>query len=491
MKCVRFLLIMCLVSLLSSTSLIAAEPQKRGVQIVPKSPPALDSVYGGSQAVVIAIESYPGLPPVKHAAKDAREIENRLASLGFKTITLADGKATRENIIKILGDELPRTLKNNDRLVVFFAGNTQTELRADGTLMGYLVPFDADAKNIFASSISMDQLREISGRLPANHVLYIIDSCLSGLDLTAAGSVPSSDRNYLRKITSRKAHQVLTAGGRGESIHLQENGIGAFAGYLLQGLDGAAEREGKGFVAFDELASYVKQQVSLSTANRQVPQYGNIEGEGEVVFALVKRPPSQPGPAAADRGPAKVLEIKDTAEADTLSLAEKQKQMEELKRRDLEKRKADAPLPQASRPKAAAETGRDGRFIAYDDGTVTDTRSGLMWATKDNGLDINWQDAKSYCENYRGGGYSDWRLPTQDELAGLYDEAITNVNPPSSGCTGNYRVAKVFHLTCCCAWASETRGGEAAYFGFGNGPRAWLDHLYAGGVRALPVRSAK
>ncbi len=196
-------------------------------------------------------------------------------------------------------------------------------------------------------------------------------------------------------------------------------------------------------------------------------------------------------PAAADRGPAKVLEIKDTAEADTLSLAEKQKQMEDLKRRDLEKRKADAPLPQASRPKAAAETGRDGRFIAYDDGTVTDTRSGLMWAAKDNGLDINWQDAKSYCENYRGGGYTDWRLPTQDELAGLYDEAITNVNPPSSGCTGAYRVAKVFHLTCCCAWASETRGGEAAYFGFGNGPRAWLDHLYAGGVRALPVRSAK
>jgi hypothetical protein len=44
-----------------------------------------------------------------------------------------------------------------------------------------------------------------------------------------------------------------------------------------------------------------------------------------------------------------------------------------------------------------------------------------MWAAKDNGSYINWANAKSYCENYRGGGYADWRMPTQDELAGLYD----------------------------------------------------------------------
>jgi len=69
------------------------------------------------------------------------------------------------------------------------------------------------------------------------------------------------------------------------------------------------------------------------------------------------------------------------------------------------------------------EIGKDGRFTAYDDGTVLDTRTGLMWAAKDNGADINWPNAKRYCENYRGGGYTDWRMPTQDELAGLYDSS--------------------------------------------------------------------
>jgi hypothetical protein len=37
----------------------------------------------------------------------------------------------------------------------------------------------------------------------------------------------------------------------------------------------------------------------------------------------------------------------------------------------------------------AGEVRRDGRFIAYDNGTVLDTKTNLMWAAKDNGSDIN------------------------------------------------------------------------------------------------------
>ncbi len=65
------------------------------------------------------------------------------------------------------------------------------------------------------------------------------------------------------------------------------------------------------------------------------------------------------------------------------------------------------------------------RFKSYANGTVLDTRTKLMWAAKDNGSDITWDDAKSYCENYRRGGHKDWRMPTQDELAGLYDANIS------------------------------------------------------------------
>jgi hypothetical protein len=126
---------------------------------------------------------------------------------------------------------------------------------------------------------------------------------------------------------------------------------------------------------------------------------------------------------------------------------------------------------------------KDGPFIAYDDGTVLDTRTGLMWASKDNGRDINWRNAKSYCDNYRGGGYSDWRMPTQDELAGLYDRNKKNRR--------GYDVTDLIEITACCPWASETRGSEAAIFSFHDGKRYWSDASDASHYRALPVRSGK
>jgi len=137
------------------------------------------------------------------------------------------------------------------------------------------------------------------------------------------------------------------------------------------------------------------------------------------------------------------------------------------------------------------ETGRDGDFIAYNNGTVLDTRTNLMWAAKDNGSYIDWQNAKSYCENYLGGGYTDWRMPTQDELAGLYDE--NKSRPAACNREANLHVATEFiDITCFAPWALETSGSEAAYFNFYNGSRSWITQTdtYAG-LRALPVRFAK
>jgi hypothetical protein len=129
------------------------------------------------------------------------------------------------------------------------------------------------------------------------------------------------------------------------------------------------------------------------------------------------------------------------------------------------------------------------RFVAYDNGTVLDTNTNLMWAAKDNGSDINWRDAKSYCENYHGGGYTDWRLPTLNELEELYtSDAYED------------KIKIINYLV----WASETRGlergfglsgggerrFEAAYFNFGDGQ--YCDYQSsAGSCRALPVRAVK
>jgi tetratricopeptide (TPR) repeat protein len=139
----------------------------------------------------------------------------------------------------------------------------------------------------------------------------------------------------------------------------------------------------------------------------------------------------------------------------------------------------------------AGEKARDGRFIAYDNGTVLDTKTKLMWAAKDNGSNINWKNAKSYSESYRGGGYSDWRLPTQDELVGLYDRSRSKPRPAACDTSGDIHVdTKLIDITCFAPWASETRGSEAACFHF-LGKRFWSPQSEDSVYRALPVRSAE
>ena len=140
----------------------------------------------------------------------------------------------------------------------------------------------------------------------------------------------------------------------------------------------------------------------------------------------------------------------------------------------------------------AGEKARDDRFIAYDNGTVLDTWTNLMWAAHDNGSNINWANAKSYCENYRGGGYTDWRMPTQNELAGLYDARKSQkMGCPSDPPALNHIATDLIYLTCCCPWTSETHDNGAIYFWFDEGKGVLYPQFFDGSKRALPVRSAK
>jgi hypothetical protein len=145
---------------------------------------------------------------------------------------------------------------------------------------------------------------------------------------------------------------------------------------------------------------------------------------------------------------------------------------------------------------------RDGRFIAYDNGTVLDTKTNVVWAASDNGVALSWPDAKAYCESYRGGGYTDWRLPTREELVGLYDATKSYRLPAVAGDNrvgGPYDVSevhltKLIHLTGSSAWSSEFDNsiGSARIFSFHFGSALWRPQFKTfvdADGRALAVRS--
>jgi uncharacterized protein YdbL (DUF1318 family) len=135
------------------------------------------------------------------------------------------------------------------------------------------------------------------------------------------------------------------------------------------------------------------------------------------------------------------------------------------------------------------EKERDGRFVLYEDGTVLDTQTNLLWAAADNGKNVDWKEAKAYCENYRGGG---WRMPTQDELWTLVgsENGATKGFDCCRGCD-NHIATRLIRLSCTWVWASETKdnGSAAAFVLFSYGARYWYLPSVSPNRRALPVRS--
>jgi len=60
-------------------------------------------------------------------------------------------------------------------------------------------------------------------------------------------------------------------------------------------------------------------------------------------------------------------------------------------------------------------------YVDNGNGTVTDTSTGLMWQQAYSPGTGTWEQALAYCEGLNLGGYTDWRLPTVNELRSLLD----------------------------------------------------------------------
>jgi len=160
-----------------------------------------------------------------------------------------------------------------------------------GSEIGYLIPVDGDPRDLNSTAISIDQIRSSSHRMMAKHAFYIFHCCLSGLDLSPPGAISGSREEYFKRVMASKAYQVLVAGRKGEQVRT-ENGIGIFTKYILEAMSGGADPEGKGYITFSGISAYVTSKVGQDAHNLQVPQYGNIRGNGEVVFLIgsLKKP---------------------------------------------------------------------------------------------------------------------------------------------------------------------------------------------------------
>lgn len=143
---------------------------------------------------------------------------------------------------------------------------------------------------------------------------------------------------------------------------------------------------------------------------------------------------------------------------------------------------------------AVAETERKQPVIGFFDlggGVLKDSQTGLKWTQSDNGSNINWYGARNFCANLNGG----WRLPSTNELQGIYDPS----GLVSSSC-GTYqgrnltcKVSPLFRLTSPAIWSGVLNGSSEALFVSLYGGQQFSAHLGSDGGhgRVLCVQSAR
>jgi hypothetical protein len=242
--------------------------------------PAPTFRYAARHCLCVGIRDYQGglwsqLPNARH---DAEEVGRVLSDHHRFTdpIVLLDGAATAHGIADAITTALQKRAGEHDLVVVFFAGHGHTR-RMGGQEHGFIVPADARGEEP-SELVSVSQLTDWSAYLESRHLLYIFDSCFSGMFQRMAGGDrmnPDVSRARLA-ITSGQADQFVYD-GEGDSAH------SVFTEGLLHAL-----REGVGgqdAYTATELYSFLRRRVTGQYPD-QTPTLATLRNHegGEILF---------------------------------------------------------------------------------------------------------------------------------------------------------------------------------------------------------------
>jgi hypothetical protein len=437
-------------------------------------------LYRGSYALIIGNSNYTnGWDLIPGAIRDVNEIAKVLEKQGFKVTLKTD--LNRNGFSKVINEfSLNYGKAEGNRLLFYFAGHGYTQKLVTGEQLGYLVMANAplpekDLIGFSLSSVDMQSIVTQAKIIRARHVLFMFDSCFSG------SIINMRERVFPKSISDKVKYpvrQFITAGRANEPVPDQSVFKQAFLD-LLEGRD--EEPIPDDYITGEELGLYLKVKVPKYNPN-QHPQYGKIRDprldKGDFVFVLkspirlgqsnrltseleaekkrlideaarVERELEQIETLMAQRKKLATEESRPPVK-EKKALAEKKRKELEFQAPENEKQKlAYIPKePQITKIALRKEPGIlsessiismvekysffekvrqpfgifANNFIDNQDGTITDQATDLMWQKSGSATKLPRKKATAYLKQLnkeKFAGYSDWRLPTVEELASL------------------------------------------------------------------------
>ncbi len=280
------------------------------------------SEFSRNLAFIIGINNYTnGISSLQNAVNDAKKLVELLREKhGYQVWVCLNEFATLSNLNQLLEKTLPNQVKENDRLLFYFAGHG-IALNGDDGPEGYLIPQDAKL-HVTETYLPMTKLQECLEKLPCRHFLGILDCCFAGAfrwssnrDLLATPEV--IHKECYDRFIADPAWQVITSAASDQtaldafSFHAERGQIGdhsPFAAALIEALAGKGDvyppstngqTAGDGVITATELYLYLRDAVEPATQEnrqRQTPGIWPLKkhDKGEYIFLSPGHPLNLP-----------------------------------------------------------------------------------------------------------------------------------------------------------------------------------------------------
>lgn len=255
-----------------------------------KARPALGPIQN-KWALIVGIGTFgdPKLKGLSFPAKDARDVAAALVDVcGFNpsnVVTLTDAEATQRKIKSGI-ENIAKNAGRDDLVVVYFSSHGSHQ-SADLAGKGYLIPYDVDIADLYATGISIDTFKsDIRERIRAERKVVVLDTCFSGQAADGSKAVtlgppPGETQNSLAQaLSSAGGFVIITSSSKDEqSWEDVEIRNGYFTHALVQTL-----KETKGQGTIRDLFLRIRDDVSKAVqAKKKARQTPCIYGDGDQI----------------------------------------------------------------------------------------------------------------------------------------------------------------------------------------------------------------